>query len=84
MNQTGKILAVIDAVKLTVRGVIFDWDASDIPRIEAANDENQWLWSVPLAFERVAALMQYYHAQLWVHHDIEDYKDRKFAPAYYD
>jgi hypothetical protein len=21
---------------------------------------------------------------LWVHHDIEDYKDRKFAPQYYD
>jgi len=39
---------------------------------------------VPLAFERVAALMSYYKAQLWVHHDIQDYKGRKFAPGYYD
>jgi len=35
MNRT-RILAGIDAVKLTVRGVIIDWDASDIPRIGAS------------------------------------------------
>jgi len=28
--------------------------------------------------------MSFYKAQLWVHHDIDDYKNRKFAPQYYD
>jgi hypothetical protein len=36
MNPAGKILAGIDAVKLTVRSVIFDWDASDISCIDAS------------------------------------------------
>jgi len=79
LKNTGYVLLSGDAVHLRS-----NFDTRRIPRIEGANDENHWLWSVPLAFERVAALMQYYHAQLWVHHDLEDYKDRKFAPAYYD
>ena len=61
-----------------------NFDTRRIPRIATANDENEWLWSVPLAFERVAALLSFYRAQLWVHHDMDDYKNRKFAPLYYD
>ena len=45
---------------------------------------NEWLWSVPLAFARIEKLMQHYKAQLWVHHDFEDYKGRKLAPQYYE
>jgi hypothetical protein len=59
-------------------------DTRRIPRVAGANDENQWEWSVPIAFMRVQALMNFYHAQLWVHHDMQDYKGRKFAPQYYD
>ena len=79
LKNTGYVLLSGDAVHFRS-----NFDTRRIPRIEGANDENQWLWSVPLAFERVAALISYYKAQLWVHHDIEDYKGRKFAPQYYD
>ncbi len=79
LKNTGYVLLSGDAVHFRS-----NLDTRRIPRIEGATDENQWLWSVPLAFERVAALISYYKAQLWVHHDIEDYKDRKFAPQYYE
>jgi N-acyl homoserine lactone hydrolase len=79
LKNTGYVLLSGDAVHFRS-----NFDTRRIPRIELANDENHWLWAVPLAFERVAALLSYYHAQLWVHHDIEDYKERKFAPQYYD
>jgi len=36
MNGTGKILAGIETVKLTVSGVTICWDASDLRGIEAA------------------------------------------------
>jgi len=79
LKNTGYVLLSGDAVHFRS-----NFDTRRIPRIETANEENQWLWSVPIAFERVAALMNYYHAQLWVHHDIADYKGRKFAPGFYD
>jgi len=79
LKNTGYVLLSGDAVHFRS-----NFDTRRIPRIEGANEENQWLTSVPLAFERVAALLNYYHAQLWVHHDIADYKGRKFAPGFYD
>jgi N-acyl homoserine lactone hydrolase len=79
LKSTGYVLLSGDAVHFRS-----NFDTRRIPRIEFANDENHWLWSVPIAFERVAALLNYYHAQLWVHHDIADYKGRKFAPEYYN
>ena len=41
---------------------------------------NHWMERVSLAFDRVGALLSFYKAQLWIHHDLEDYKNRKFAP----
>jgi N-acyl homoserine lactone hydrolase len=79
LRNTGYVLLSGDAVHLRS-----NFDTRRIPRIATANDENEWLWSVPLAFERVAALMSFYKAQLWVHHDMDDYKKRKFAPQYYE
>jgi N-acyl homoserine lactone hydrolase len=79
LKNTGYVLLSGDAVHLRS-----NFDTRRIPRIAGANDENQWLWAVPLAFDRIAALMSTYKAQLWVHHDIDDYKSRKFAPKYYD
>jgi N-acyl homoserine lactone hydrolase len=79
LKNAGYVLLSGDAVHLRS-----NLDTRRIPRIQLATDENEWLWSVPLAFERVKALMDYYHAQLWVHHDISDYKGRKFAPQHYD
>ena len=79
LKNTGYVLLSGDAVHFRS-----NFDTRRIPRLERANDENHWLWSVPIAFERVAALMSYYKAELWVHHDTEDYKGRKFAPKYYE
>jgi N-acyl homoserine lactone hydrolase len=79
LKNTGYVLLSGDAVHFRS-----NLDTRRIPRIEGATEENRWLWSVPLAFERVAALMSYYKAQLWVHHDMDDYKGRKLAPGYYD
>jgi len=79
LRNTGFVLLSGDAVHLRS-----NLETLRIPRIESADDENHWLWSVPLAFERVNALLAYYHAQLWIHHDIQDYQERKFAPQYYD
>jgi hypothetical protein len=36
MNHARKIQAGIDTVKLTLRSIILDWDASDIPRMGAS------------------------------------------------
>ena len=79
LKNTGYVLLSGDAVHLRS-----NFDTRRIPRVAGANDENQWEWSVPLAFARVDALMNFYKAHLWVHHDMEDYKGRKFAPQYYD
>jgi glyoxylase-like metal-dependent hydrolase (beta-lactamase superfamily II) len=79
LRNTGYVLLSGDAVHLRS-----NFDTRRIPRIGRANEENQWLWSVPLAFDRIAALLSFYKAQLWVHHDINDYKDRKRSPQYYD
>ena len=79
LRNTGYVLLSGDAVHFRS-----NFDTRRIPRIQAANEENQWLETVPLAFDRIAALMQHYKAQLWVHHDIADYKSRKFAPQFYE
>ena len=79
LKNTGYVLLSGDAVHFRS-----NFDTRRIPRIERANDENHWLVSVPLAYERIAALISFYKAQLWVHHDTEDYKGRNFAPKYYE
>jgi glyoxylase-like metal-dependent hydrolase (beta-lactamase superfamily II) len=79
LKNTGYVLLSGDAVHLRS-----NFDTRRIPRVGTANDENHWLWSVPLAFDRIATLMSHYKAQLWVHHDFDDYKGRKLAPKYYD
>ncbi|HVB99688.1 MAG TPA: N-acyl homoserine lactonase family protein [Candidatus Dormibacteraeota bacterium] len=79
LKNAGYVLLSGDAVHFRS-----NFDTRRIPRIEMASEANRWLWSGPLAYERVAALLSHYKAQLWVHHDIEDFKGRKFAPEYYD
>jgi glyoxylase-like metal-dependent hydrolase (beta-lactamase superfamily II) len=79
LRNTGYVLLTGDAVHLRS-----NFDTRRIPRVQAANEENHWLDTVPQAFDRIAALMSFYKAQLWVHHDVEDYKGRKMAPQFYD
>lgn len=79
LRNTGYVLLSGDAVHLRS-----NFDTRRIPRVGNANEENEWLWSVPLAFARIEKLLSTYKAQLWVHHDFEDYKGRKLAPLYYE
>jgi len=79
LRNTGYVLLSDDAVHLRS-----NFDTRRITRIEQANEESHWLETVPIAFERVSALLSTYKAQLWAHHHIDDYKSRKFAPQYYD
>ncbi len=79
LKNTGYVVLSGDAVHFRS-----NFDTRRIPRVGRANEENEWLWSVPLAFARIEKLMQHYKAQLWVHHDFEDYKGRKLAPQYYE
>ena len=79
LRNTGAVLLTGDSVHFRS-----NFDLRRVPRVQAANEENHWLSAVPIAYERIAALMAHYKAQLWVHHDIEDYKSRKFAPQFHD
>jgi glyoxylase-like metal-dependent hydrolase (beta-lactamase superfamily II) len=79
LRNTGYVILSGDAVHLRS-----NFNTRRIPRVGAANEENHWLWSVPLAFDRIAQLMSFYKAQLWVHHDFDDYKGKKLAPQFYD
>jgi hypothetical protein len=38
---------------------------------------------VLMAYERIAALMEHYNAQLWIQHDVGQYNSLKKAPDYY-
>jgi hypothetical protein len=79
LPKTGAVLLSGDAVHLRS-----NWDLRRIPRLQGANEENQWATSVWAAYDRIDKLLQYYKAQLWIHHDTETFKDKKFAPAYYE
>ena len=79
LKNTGYVLLSGDAVHFRS-----NFDTRRIPRVGRATPENEWLWSVPIAFDRIEKLMATYKAQLWVHHDFEDYKGRKIAPQYYE
>ena len=36
-----------------------------------------------LSMERIAKLISFYHAQLWINHDLEQSEKQKHAPEYY-
>ena len=61
-----------------------NWDNRRTPRLQGANEENQWALSVMLAYDRIAQLLTFYKAQLWIHHDVASYKKKKYAPEFYD
>jgi N-acyl homoserine lactone hydrolase len=79
LPKTGYVLLSGDAVHLQS-----NWDTRRIPRLQGANDENHWAQTVPIAYQRIAELMAFYKAPLWIHHVTEQYKSRKFAPQYYE
>lgn len=78
LPNTGSILLTGDAVHLQA-----NWDTRRIPRLQRANEDNKWAERVWLGYERIEHLLSFYKAQLWIHHDINHFKDKKFAPEYY-
>lgn len=79
LPKTGYVLLSGDAVHLQS-----NWDNRRIPRLGGANEENHWAERVLLGYQRMADLMAFYKAQLWIHHDVNHYKNKKFAPEYYE
>jgi N-acyl homoserine lactone hydrolase len=79
LPKTGYVILSGDAVHLQA-----NWDNRRIPRLGGANEENQWAERVWLGYARIADLMNFYKAQLWIHHEMNHYKNKKFAPEYYD
>lgn len=79
LPKGGHVLLTGDAVHLQS-----NWDDRRIPRLGAANDENEWAERVWLAFNRIEHLVGFYKAQLWIHHDVDQYKKKKYAPEYYE
>jgi N-acyl homoserine lactone hydrolase len=79
LPKTGYVMLSGDAVHLQA-----NWDTRRIPRLGGANDENQWAERVLLGYQRMADLLSFYKGQLWIHHDMNHYKNKKFAPEFYD
>jgi glyoxylase-like metal-dependent hydrolase (beta-lactamase superfamily II) len=79
LKNSGSIMLTGDAVHLQS-----NWDTRRTPRLQSANDENQWHLTVWLAYQRMAELQEFYKSQMWIHHDMDGYKNRQFAPDFYD
>ncbi|MBI4459817.1 MAG: N-acyl homoserine lactonase family protein [Acidobacteria bacterium] len=79
LRNTGPIILSGDAVHTQA-----NWDNRRTPRLQGSNDENQWRITVGLAYQRIADLLSFYKAQLWIHHDVEQYKKKKYVPEFYD
>jgi N-acyl homoserine lactone hydrolase len=77
LPKTGWVLLSGDAVHTQA-----NWDTRRIPYI--ANMPTEQKFETLLSMQRLADLMSYYHAQLWINHEIEQSKKQKHAPQYYD
>ena len=77
LPKTGWIVLSGDAVHLRT-----NWDNRRIPYFSTMPMEQKF--QTLLSMQRIADLMSFYHAQLWILHDIEQSKKQKHSPAYYD
>lgn len=77
LPKTGSILLSGDAVHLQT-----NWDNRRIPYFTTMPAEQKF--QTLLSMQRMADLMSFYHAQLWINHDIEMSKRQKHAPDYYE
>ena len=76
LRETGWVIFSGDAVH-TYENFINRW----IPRIAREDLMNRL--DVLMAYERIAALMDHYKAQLWIQHDVGQYNTLKKAPEFY-
>jgi N-acyl homoserine lactone hydrolase len=77
LPKTGWVLLSGDAVHLQT-----NWDNRRIPYFETMPGE-QKLWTL-LSMQRMADLISFYHAQLWINHEMEQTKKQKHSPQYYE
>ena len=77
LPKTGWVLLSGDAVHLQT-----NWDNRRIPYF-ATMPAEQKLWTL-LSMQRMADLITFYHARLWINHDIEASEKQKHAPEFYE
>jgi glyoxylase-like metal-dependent hydrolase (beta-lactamase superfamily II) len=77
MRKTGWILLSGDAVHLQT-----NWDNRRIPYFSAMPIEQKF--QTQLSMQRMADLMAFYHAQLWINHEVEQTKKQKHSPEFYE
>jgi glyoxylase-like metal-dependent hydrolase (beta-lactamase superfamily II) len=77
LARTGWILLSGDAVHLQE-----NWDNRRIPYFSTMPAEQKI--QTQLSMQRMADLIAFYHAQLWINHEKTQSDKLKHAPAYYD
>jgi glyoxylase-like metal-dependent hydrolase (beta-lactamase superfamily II) len=77
LRKTGWILLSGDAVHLQT-----NWDNRRIPYFNTMPTEQKF--QTLLSMQRMADLISFYHAQLWINHEIEQSKKQTHAPEYYE
>jgi N-acyl homoserine lactone hydrolase len=77
LSQTGWILLSGDAVHLQE-----NWDNRRIPYFATMPAEQRL--QTQLSMQRMADLISFYHAQLWINHEKTQSDKLKHAPAYYE
>jgi N-acyl homoserine lactone hydrolase len=77
MKKTGWILLSGDAVHLQT-----NWDNRRIPYFTTMPIEQKF--QTQLSMQRMADLMSFYHAQLWINHEVEQSRKQKHSPEFYE
>lgn len=77
LPKTGWVILTGDAVHLQT-----NWDNRRIPYFSSMPIEQKF--ETLLSMQRMADLMSFYHAQLWINHEVEQTKKQKHAPQYYE
>jgi N-acyl homoserine lactone hydrolase len=77
LQKTGWLLLTGDAVHFRD-----NWDNRRIPYFSTMPPEQKL--QTLLSMQRMADLISFYHAQLWINHEMEQTKKQKHAPEYYE
>lgn len=77
LPKTGWVLLSGDAVHLQT-----NWDNWRIPYFATMPTEQKF--ETLLSMERINRLISFYHAQLWINHELEQSRKQKHAPGYYE
>jgi glyoxylase-like metal-dependent hydrolase (beta-lactamase superfamily II) len=81
LAKTGYVILTADAVHLQQ-----NWDNRRIPYFEknTTGPDNQYGINMWLSMQRLADIQNFYKAQLWILHDIEQTKTLRHLPQFYE